>query len=584
MPVPQMNNFTFNHSDQIDQLYTVLDATTIKAKFDSRGKELRDFLIQLASLLNATTDSASGADQIAMTPITETGSNATVQSIIEALITRLKAIQDSASGADLIGATGITGLTGATVQALLEGLNSALQTHKTSSDHDGQYYTETEIQAKVDMTKGAPASVNGVDNAAGDISFVGGTGIIVTPNNVTKEITLTATGEAVPGPHASTHATGGSDPVSPSSIGAVDTSHLTSLGHIPYVNSAGSANVYSVTLPNVTNYVDGLPVCLKINVNATGASTLEVNTLGPKPIKDSFGNDIGPNGLKAGIIYTLRFNGDTGNFILQGKGGGGNATSGDLLSGKTATVDSGPIFGQMSNRGAINYSLKINESYTIPPGYHNGSGMVTQSIPTKGATNYVPWTNNQTIAAGQYLTGNQVILGDSNLIPHSISYGKSIFNVSGTSAIVNGQQAYLDNLIWDTSIPAENVFGYQTLWQGATVTLSGSTFSIRPNSCAGSYSSGATVYTFNSYNLSGYKYLKVWLSTAGAYCSGYIAIGPTQGGYIENWTKYQGTSLGINVMDISGYPANYYINIHVNANNVYDPGTTYFSAVWLEKP
>ncbi|WP_373845284.1 hypothetical protein [Clostridium sp.] len=54
------------------------------------------------------------------------------------------------------------------------------------------------------------------------------------------------------------------------------------------------------------------------------------------------------------IHHTFRYNGT--NFIVQGKGGGGSATAGDLLLGKTATVDTGQITGllDLSNLVANN--------------------------------------------------------------------------------------------------------------------------------------------------------------------------------------------------------------------------------------
>lgn len=47
-------------------------------------------------------------------------------------------------------------------------------------------------------------------------------------------------------------------------------------------------------------------------------------------------------------------------------------------------------------------------------------------------TTYTPGTNNQTIVSGQYLSGDQIIEGDINLIPSNIKNGISIFGVSGT--------------------------------------------------------------------------------------------------------------------------------------------------------
>lgn len=108
------------------------------------------------------------------------------------------------------------------------------------------------------------------------------------------------------------------------------------------------------------------------------------------------------------------------------------ASTGDILSGKSAYAQGSKINGAMANRGAVSHSLGINGSYTIPQGYHNGSGRVTQSVPTIGAQTITPGTSAKTIAAGRYLSGQQTIAGDSNLIPANIAKGKSIFGVAGS--------------------------------------------------------------------------------------------------------------------------------------------------------
>lgn len=72
---------------------------------------------------------------------------------------------------------------------------------------------------------GALVSINSVSNPGGNVDLVPGVGIAITPDNTNKRITFDATGETAPAPHASTHATGGSDPVTPASIGAAPSSH-----------------------------------------------------------------------------------------------------------------------------------------------------------------------------------------------------------------------------------------------------------------------------------------------------------------------------------------------------------------------
>lgn len=87
----------------------------------------------------------------------------------------------------------------------------------------------------------------------------------------------------------------------------------------------------------------------------------------------------------------------------------GTATAAQILSGQVAYVNGTRLTGTMTDNGAVAQSLGVNGSYTIPAGYHNGSGKVTQSLTTKAAATYTPGDTAQTIAAGQYLNGIQTI-------------------------------------------------------------------------------------------------------------------------------------------------------------------------------
>ncbi len=54
-----------------------------------------------------------------------------------------------------------------------------------------------------------------------------------------------------------------------------------------------------------------------------------------------------------------------------------SAAAGDILKDKTAYVNGSKVTGTMANQGAKTASLNCGGSYTIPAGYHNGSGKVT---------------------------------------------------------------------------------------------------------------------------------------------------------------------------------------------------------------
>lgn len=103
-------------------------------------------------------------------------------------------------------------------------------------------------------------------------------------------------------------------------------------------------------------------------------------------------------------------------FYPSGGGGGADvdvvtAGAGDVLNGKIIVgADGEPLSGTMPNNGAVSSSLNCGESYTIPQGYHDGSGGVTaNSLASQTSANatankilngYMAWVN------GTKLTGN----------------------------------------------------------------------------------------------------------------------------------------------------------------------------------
>lgn len=61
-----------------------------------------------------------------------------------------------------------------------------------------------------------------------------------------------------------------------------------------------------------------------------------------------------------------------------------------------------------------------------------GGVKYTGTINSKSAQTYTPTTSDQTIAAGQFLSGAQTIAGDANLQPSNIASGVTIFGVAGS--------------------------------------------------------------------------------------------------------------------------------------------------------
>ena len=84
-----------------------------------------------------------------------------------------------------------------------------------------------------------------------------------------------------------------------------------------------------------------------------------------------------------------------------------DAAAGDVLSGKYIVTSDGTLTeGTMTNNGAVSQTLDVRSghtSYTVPAGYHNGSGMVSLVTEEKSAT---PTTSSQNITptAGKVLS------------------------------------------------------------------------------------------------------------------------------------------------------------------------------------
>ena len=113
-----------------------------------------------------------------------------------------------------------------------------------------------------------------------------------------------------------------------------------------------------------------------------------------------------------------------------------NATSNDLLAGKSAYAQGNKIVGNIQNASA-----SVSENIvTIQSGYFSEEQTVTVGNAISSQT-INPTTSSQIISSGSYLTGDTVINGDVNLLSENIKEGISIFGINGSyqaSSISNG--------------------------------------------------------------------------------------------------------------------------------------------------
>ena len=122
-----------------------------------------------------------------------------------------------------------------------------------------------------------------------------------------------------------------------------------------------------------------------------------------------------------------------------------DAAAGDVLYGKVIVTSTGEVTGSMTNNGAVSKTLDAttsNQSYTVPAGYHNGSGTVSIVLEEKSAT---PSGSSQNITptSGKVLSKVTVgaipakygdTTGDDATAAH-ILYGKKAHSISSGSAV-----------------------------------------------------------------------------------------------------------------------------------------------------
>ena len=143
--------------------------------------------------------------------------------------------------------------------------------------------------------------------------------------------------------------------------------------------TAGSANTYTLTTsPVITSYAADMFYHIKVNASNTGASTINVDSVGAKNIKKYGGAgmvDLASNDLESGGVYTIIYDGTQ--FLLLG----GSATDSQV------DINTADIFMLNSRRLSDHSANVLNTVDGFVDDFQDGSTQNNTAINISGSTN-----------------------------------------------------------------------------------------------------------------------------------------------------------------------------------------------------
>ena len=334
---------------------------------------------------------------------------------------------------------------------------------------------------------GALYSIDGVDNPNGDVDLVAGVGINITPNNTAKTITITSTGEQAPAPHAPTHASGGSDPVTPAAIGAaVDSKGVTngdshdhvggdgapiteatlSLSDITTANVSITKHGFAPKAPNdTTKYLRGDGAWA--TVTATNSDTVDSYHAGNATNQVAVSNGSVCSTLNADLLdgyHSSSFSLTTHNHDSTyaplshvGAGGTAHAAATTSVAGFMSAADKSKLDGLSSNADTLDgyhassFSLT---SHTHPNATTSTAGFMSAADKTKLDGIETAATADQTPA--EILTAIKTVDGDGSGLDADLLDGSHKADLTKLSAIatlkISGSSSIGDNTTLEITI------------------------------------------------------------------------------------------------------------------------------------
>lgn len=192
----------------------------------------------------------------------------------------------------------------------------------------------------------------------------------------------------------------------------------------------------------------------------------------------------------------------------------GNVTSTDILSGKTALSDGNKITGSMVNNGSVSASINPGGTYTIPAGFHDGTGIITAK----------PNQNSGTYTYAANSTGGNVDLGANNT--YRYVNATNVYNKGKTDGAAAAKMTRTVvksglKLTGNTTVSCTGVSGYNS--------LSTSNFAVNITKVESKFTDYHDSYSFTGSQGLSYSYN----ASNGVLTISYNALNYNHSGYME---------------------------------------------------
>jgi hypothetical protein len=231
--------------------------------------------------------------------------------------------------------------------------------------------------------------------------------------------------------------------------------HASSILKNLYATANGSANTYKAYLPSIDSLQEGLFVNLKINVDNTEASTLDINSFGAKSIKGPDGTDLSAGDLSMDRVVSLVYNGSEFQILAAGTTNSSMSSVDDATNKNTSNhfrtldilqsqhagatiIESGWVdsFGNANEIGADETNSTGESHDNVNKLYEGSTGSTNQNSDRDYTTesNYLEqeWTNsNQNTSQATVASGTTVTLS-SGVWPTNAENARISFD-SGTT-------------------------------------------------------------------------------------------------------------------------------------------------------